>query len=262
VAYALLDEHTALDDIWLGEFTRRSITRFTSDPTDHGDPVWSPDGQRLALFAFHGIGKATLTLKSVNDAGGEERPLSDGWQTPTDWSLDGQYIAYTKQDLNDLTTGQDVWFLPLAGDRKPIPFLRTRFNELWARFSPDRRWVAYVSDESGKWEVYVRAFDGSGEKMRISTEGGTRPCWRRDGKELFYLSGDNQLMAVPVKTGATFEAGPPASLFRIAAPGWNFYGNAFDAAPDGQRFLIQTSATGGPSLPFTVVRNWTVELKR
>jgi hypothetical protein len=175
--------------------------------------------------------------------------------------LDGQYIAYTEeQDYSDPTTGQNIWFLPLRGDRKPIPFLRTRFNESRARFSPDRRWVAYVSDESGKPEVYVRAFDGSGEKTRISTEGGTRVCWRRDGSELFYVSGDNRLMAVPVRTGAAFQARAPVPLFRMNAPGWNVYGNAFEAAPDGQRFLVQTSRTA--ALPFTIVTNWTAELKR
>src|SRR5206468_8371241 len=120
-----------------------------------------------------------------------------------------------EQDANDPTTGENIWFLPLFGDRKPIPFLRTRFNELRARFSPNRRWMAYNSDESGKQEVYVRAFDGSGEKIHISTEGGTRACWRRDGAELFYLSADNQLMGVSVQTGATFEAGTPVPLFRI-----------------------------------------------
>src|SRR5262249_2599965 len=158
-----------------------------------------------------------------------ESPLQHAFQTPTDWSLDGQFIAYTEGDSNDPLTGDNVWFLPLFGDRKPIPFQRTRFNESRARFSPNRRWVAYVSDESGRQEVYVQAFDGSGEKRQISTAGGTRPCWRRDGKELFYLDGDNNLMVAPVNTGATFEAGVPTALFRVASPGWNIHGTAYDA---------------------------------
>jgi hypothetical protein len=159
-------------------------------------------------------------------------------------------------------TGKNLWFLRLFGDHKPIPFLRTRFNESHARFSPNRHWVAYVSDESGRPEVYVRAFDGSGEKTRISTNGGSRPCWRRDDTELFFLAGDNQLMTAPVKTGATFEAGAAVALFRIDSPGWQIDGIAFDATPDGQRFLIQTGVQGAQSLPFTIVENWTCGLKR
>jgi Tol biopolymer transport system component len=259
VAFAASDAHTGLSDLWIDEFARNSITRVTADQGDHGDAVWSPDGSRLAFFGFHGLRKSTLSMKTLEETGVEEHPVPNVmFAQPTDWSLDGEYIAYT-EGLNDPLTGQNIWFLPLAGDRKPIPFLRTRFNEGRARFSPNRRWVAYESDESGRYEIYVRAFDGSGEKTRISIDGGTRACWRRDGTELFYLSGDNQLMAVPVRTVAAFEADTPMALFRIDAPGWSGYGNAFDAAPDGQRFLIQTGAT---SLPFTVVRNWTAELKR
>jgi Tol biopolymer transport system component len=259
VAFGAADAHTGFSDLWLDEFARNSITRVTADHGDHGDPVWSPDGRRLAFFGFHGLGKSTFSLKRLEETAVEEHPApNDLFVQPTDWSSDGEYIAYT-ESLNDPLTGQNIWFLPMTGDRKPIPFLRTRFNEARARFSPNRHWVVYKSDESGRKEVYVRAFDGSGEKTRISIDGGTRPCWRRDGAELFYLSGDNQLMAVPVRTVATFWAGAPVPLFRIDAPGWNGYGNAFDAAPEGDRFLIQTGAT---SLPFTVVRNWTAELKR
>lgn len=264
IAFALKNTRVGRADLWISELTRDTSTRITFNPTDHGDPIWSPDGRRLAFFSFHGVGKSTLALKDVNDAGEGEYLLPDvGIQTPSDWSLDGQFIAYTEeQNYSDPLTGKNLWFLPLFGDRKPIPFLCTRFNESGARFSPNRRWVAYVSDESGRQEVYVRAFDGSGEKTRISTNGGSRPCWRRDGAELFYLAGDNQLMAASVKMGATFEAGAPVALFRIDSPGWQIGGNAFDVTPDGQRFLIQTGVPGAQSLPFTVVTHWTADLKR
>jgi dipeptidyl aminopeptidase/acylaminoacyl peptidase len=260
VAFSVSDAHTGISDLWVSEFARDGITRVTDDNGDHGDPVWSPDSSRLAFFGFHGLGKSTFSMKRLEETAVEEHPLLNGFFVqPTDWSVDGEYIAYT-ESLNDPLTGQNIWFLPWTGDRKPIPFLRTRFNEARARFSRNRRWVVYESDESGRKEVYVRAFDGSGEKIPISNDGGTRACWRRDGAELFYLSGDNQLMAVPVRTtGAVFWAGKPVPLFRIDAPGWSGYGNAFDAAPEGDRFLIQTAAT---ALPFTVVRNWTAELKR
>jgi Tol biopolymer transport system component len=260
VAVSIRDTNTGLGGLWFMELKRNTVTRVTADDADNGEPVWSPDGRRLALFQG-GSRKTTVTIRDLS-TGVEEHPLPEGFQEPTDWSLDGEYLAFVNWDRKDPLTGADIWFLPFDGDRKPVPFLRTRFNELRARFSPNRRWVAYVSDESGSQEVYVRAFDGSGEKTRISPAGGTRTSWRHDGTELFYLSADNQLMAVPVKTGTTFEAGAPVPLFRIASPGWSTYGNAFDVTSDGQRFLIQTGISGAPSLPFTVVREWAAELKR
>jgi len=261
VAFSIRETITGRSDLWLLELKGNRVTRITADSADNGNSVWSPDGRRLAFFSFQGLGKTTLSVRDLS-TGADEHPLGPGFQAPTDWSEDGKYLAMMERDPNDPLTGMNISFLPMHGDRKPIPFLRTRFNEVLARFSPNRKWVAYVSDESGSQEVYVRAFDGSGEKTRISTAGGTRLCWRRDGSELFYLSADNQLMAVPVKTGTAFEAGAPVPLFRIASPGWSFSGTAFDAAPDGQRFLIQTGIAGAPSLPFTVVREWPAELKR
>src|SRR5262249_20571313 len=143
VAFSAADAHTGFSDLWIGEFARNSITRVTADHGDHGDPVWSPDG-RLAFFGFHGLGKTTLSVKRLEETAVEQPPApNDLFVQPTDWSSDGEYIAYT-EGLNDLT-GQDIWFLPWAGDRKPIPFLRTRFNEARARFSPNRRWVVYES---------------------------------------------------------------------------------------------------------------------
>jgi len=175
--------------------------------------------------------------------------------------LDGKFIAYTQEDFTK--AGTDLWVLPLAGDRKPIPFLRTPFNEGSGAFSPDGKWVAYVSDESGRQGVYIQRFEGSREKWRISTAGGTRPRWRRDGRELFYLAADNHLMAVAVKAGTgAFEASVPVALFRIDSPGWHPDGSAYNVTADGQRFLVQAGVAGAQSLAFTVVVNWSAELKR
>jgi dipeptidyl aminopeptidase/acylaminoacyl peptidase len=152
----------------------------------------------------------------------------------------------------------DLWILPLFGDRKPFPFLNTPSYEKEVRFSPDGRWLAYVSDESGKNEVYIQSFQKSGEKRTISTAGGSQPVWRRDGKELFYLAADNRLMVVPVKVGSSFESGVPAALFRIDPA----VEHAYDVTSDGQRFLVNTNVTRAESLPITVVVNWTASLKR
>ena len=148
--------------------------------------------------------------------------------------------------------------MPLFGEQKPFPFLQTQFNEGSARFSPDGRWVAFISNESGREEVYVTRFDQPGEKWRISTSGGRSPRWRRDGKELFYLAADKKLMSVAVKGAATFEAGTPTALFKMDT----IIEGDYEAAGDGQRFLINSSVAGAQSSPFTVVLNWTKDLKR
>ena len=154
--------------------------------------------------------------------------------------------------------------LPLEGDRKPFPFEQTEHSEFGAAFSPDGRWLAYASDESGKMEVYVRTFTGkpgpaaSGGKWLISTSGGTRPRWRRDGKELFYVANDGKLMAVEIKSGANFEAGAPKLLFDTHAH-WGFY----DVTADGQRFIVTMPVEQAQvRSPITVVLNWQAGLKK
>ena len=187
--------------------------------------------------------------------------LSGGVQWPYDWTLDGRFIIYGEGDPK---TGQDLMILPLEEDRKPRPFLRTQFNEVDARFSPDGRWVAYVSDESGRFEVYVRSFSEAGQsvKRQISAAGGTSPRWRRDGKELFFIAADKRFMAVPVRIETMFEAGTPAALFQVEAREGSRGGADYDVSADGQRFLINTSVTEANLLPLTTVVNWTRDLKR
>ena len=148
-------------------------------------------------------------------------------------------------------------------ERKPFPFQRTPFNETNARFSPNSRWVAFDSDESGRREVYVRRFEGSAEKSRVSTAGGTQPCWRRDGKELFYLAQDSKIMAVSVKTSDNFQPGLPTPLFKIdlARGIYSSVASEYDVTADGQRFLVNMVVAEARSLPFAVVVNWTAGLK-
>jgi len=254
---AINDERTGSSDLWIQDIARGTRTRFTASESDEGDPVWSPDGRRLAFFSCCESGKSSFRIKELSDTTSTgQSPFQSGFDAPTDWSADGRFIIYQK---GEPTAGRDLWVLPLFGEQKPFPFLQTQFNERDARFSSDGRWVAFISNESGRNEIYVTRFDQPGEKWRISTAGGESPRWRRDGKELFYLAADKKLMAVPVKSGAaTFEAEAPTALFKIDS----ILEGDYDVTADGQRFLINSSVAGAQSLPFTVVLNWTTQLKR
>jgi Tol biopolymer transport system component len=178
---------------------------------------------------------------------------------PSDWSADGRFLAYYRSDPK---TQLDIWTLGAdrADERKPIPFLRGDFNESQPQFSPDGRWVAYVSDESGSQQVYVRSFLAVGGQRQISTDGGTQPRWRRDGKELFYLARDRKLMAVMVKTGATLEADLPRVLFQTEL-NVNALRQSYAVSANGQRFLLNTPSEVRPSSIIVVV-NWTAALKK
>jgi eukaryotic-like serine/threonine-protein kinase len=254
VALAVSDARTGSADIWIHDFARDTRTRFAFGPTDDADAVWSPDGQRLAFFSCC-EGQSTLYIKELNDTGKGQSPVPPRFGAPADWSGDGRFIAYAE---NAPTTNHDLWILPLFGEQKPYAFLQTQFNEIHAQFSPNGRFVAYVSNESGNDEVYVARFDNPREKWRISTTGGTRPRWRRDGKELFYLAADNSLMAMPIKGDDSLEAAAPLTLFKTNT----IVEKAYDVSADGQRFLVNSGVIGTQSLPFVVMLNWTVDLKR
>ena len=198
-------------------------------------------------------------MKSSSAAGSEE-PLLQSSQVKValDWSRDGRFIIYRETDPKN---GNDLWVLPLFGDRKPFPFLATPFNEANAQFSPDVRWVAYQSDESGQHQIYVQPFPGPGGKWQVSTPGGTQPRWNRNGKELFYIAADGKLMSAAVETEAaspTFKAATPVELFatRIVQVPPATQRHQYAVSPDGQRFLINVSAESANVSPITVILNW------
>jgi Tol biopolymer transport system component len=258
VAVSIVNPRTGTNDIWIYDLTRGAAMRFTSEAGTENLPVWSPDGRALAFTADQKGQPPYIHLKDLNDAGTGASLVEPSWvQAVCDWSKDGN-ILYEEWAPE---TGADLFLLPMTGEReKPVSFLRTRFNESDARFSPDGKWIAYSSNESGKIEIYVRSRATPGEKWQVSNAGGVNIIWNSNGKELFYISGDSQLMAVPVTTGNTFEAGTPVSLFRITTHQQEYDVAPYDVAPDGQRFIVN-SLTGTPALPINVVINWTSELK-
>ena len=196
----------------------------------------------------------------ADGSGGLERlTTSEYTHGPMSWSPDGQLLAFV--EVNP-TTGYDIWVLRL-GDRKAQPFLRTPFNESVPQFSPDGRWLAYISNESGPWEIYVQPYPGPGGKWQISTEGGTEPVWNPNGRELFYRSSD-KMMAVEITTQPSFSAGKPRVLFEGRYEPTPATFPDYDITPDGQRFLMLKPAEAGEAAPtqINVVLNWFEELKR
>jgi Tol biopolymer transport system component len=258
VALQRVDNEKGTYDIWVIELTRGTPTRLTFDPANDVYPAWSPDGSRI-VFSSNRDGAANLYQKPSSGAGDDELLFkSDDAKLPTDWSPDGRYILYQDFSQKDF----DLWVLPLFEERKPALFLQTDFAELYGRFSPDGRWITYVSGESGRREVYVRSFPDAGGKWQISNGGGAQPHWRRDGRELFYLTAEKKLMAVEVNgSSATFEAGIPKPLFDLRINSTNGFSD-YDVTADGQRFLVNTLVEQNVRSPVTVVMNWTADLKR
>jgi Tol biopolymer transport system component len=252
-------------DLWLGEFERGTRTRFTSNTAEDGQPVWSPDGTRI-IFASNRDGAVNLCQKA-SSGGGNEEPLfkSGDNKLPSDWSRDGRFLLYSNYDSK---RGENLWVLPLTGDGtssgQPFSYLSTDFHEGGGRFSPDGRWIAYRSNETGQNEIYVRAFPAPSAVILISSGGGREPRWRRDGRELFYLGPRGQVMAVEVTTSPAFRViGAARRLFDAPIYGGPARTNSFDVTADGQRFLVNT-LPGARTDPgsITVVTNWQSALKR
>ena len=256
VAY---DPQTGNGDIWLFDLSRGTSSRLTSDPSNDAIPVWSPDGSQI-VFRSNRNGPIDLYLKNASSVSPEEPLLTSNLQKrPTDWSKDGRFIVY---ETLDPKTKEDLWILPMFGDRQPTPYLQSEFREQQGRLSPDGRWMAYTSDESGRDEVYVQSFPTPGSKYRISTNGGADPRFRADGKELFFLAADRKLLVVEVKAASTFDASVARELFQTRVSGLTDTRTHYSVTADGQRFLVMSTAEDMISSPITVVVNWTAELKR
>ncbi len=260
-------------DVWLIDLSRGTNSRFTFGPAVNSRPLWSPDGTRISFASNRDGAVYNLYQKLASGARQEELLLkSNENKYPTSWSSDGRFLLYS---VADPKAKADLWVLPLEGERKAIPFLQTEFSEFDARFSPDMRWVAYVSDESGRNEIYVRGFSQptpqkhseTGGKWQLSKEGGTGPRWRTDGKELYFRAPDGNVMVVGIAAGTIFQPGTPRSLFQ-APPDVSQLTSIFTDVPTwdvnaaGDRFILAVTAAEGSPLPFTVVLNWTSLLKK
>lgn len=254
VASETTDPESQNTDVWTYDLETRSAKRLTFDPALDSLPVWSPDGSRM-IFASNRELKFDLYLKDSNGAQEEKIIPQDGPDRfPTDWSRDGKYVIYGRAG--------ELWYVTFP-DLRPALFLKGTAMLKAARFSPDGKWVAYASNESGKWEIYVTSFPDAHGKWQVSSGGGDQPRWRGDGKELFYLSSDVKMMAVPVKTGANFDAGTVTALFQ-ANPREMFATSemfAYDVSKDGQKFLINSQRKTAVT-PMSIVLNWSSKLNQ
>jgi len=246
-------------DIWLIDVSTGTPTRFTFSPGRFQYPRWAPDGTRLVFSEMYQ--RPGLAQKPASGAGTEERLYDSTDQAltfPGDWSPDGMSIVFRR--LPPGTLG-GLWLLALSGQRQATPVPHTEMRGANGRFSPDGRWLAYESVESGRNEVYVQPLPATGAKWLISRNGGVRPRWRRDGKELFYITAERRLAAVPIVANETFQAGDPIELLDVSflPTGVNPYPYAVSA--DGQRFLVITPEETASSAAISVVLNWTAALR-
>jgi Tol biopolymer transport system component/predicted Ser/Thr protein kinase len=244
--------------VWLYDFSRETLTRFTYEGHVNLNAVWTPDGKWIAIQSNR-EGPLNIFRQRADGSGAPEHLITSEYNNfPMSWSPDGQLLAFA--EVNP-TTGYDIWVLQMS-NRKAQPFLRTPFNESAARFSPDGGWMAYISDESGRFEVYVQPYPGPGGEWQISTEGGTEPEWNRNGRELFYRSG-GKMMAVDIATQPGFAAGKPRVLFEGRYNPAAGATSNYDVSPDGQRFLmIKPDEQEAATTQINVVLNWFEELKQ
>jgi Tol biopolymer transport system component len=246
-------------DIWLWELDRRVFTRLTFDDWTDGLPVWSPDSREVAYVSFRTDG-GQIYRKDISGAGSEEK-LTEGatLKVPLDWSRDGKYLLYAEREGS-----MNIWALPLNGDRQPLAVAVTPATESLARISPDGRWIAYGSNESGRNEVYVRPSpwlpSKPSGKWLVSTSGGNDPDWSVDGRQIYYEAADGAIMAATVRDlSQGFRTDTPRV---IVIAGHDARGDhSFDVTSDGSRFLVAMPGEEVPAVPFVVLSNWQARLR-
>jgi eukaryotic-like serine/threonine-protein kinase len=235
--------------IWMVDIARNIATSLFPDGRS---PKVSPDGTAIVFTSNHGDTTGALVMGPTNGGGQPQLLLHvDGQADATDWTLDGRYIVYVVTNPRQPTS---LWLLPMFGDRKPLAWSRGRAHEMQGHVSPNGRWIAYASDESGRFEIYLRSFPAGGEKYQVSNQGGTQPEWRRDGAELFYLAANSTLMSVGFKQSNKLTMSVPKELFRLSLPDGRMWRNYYAATAKGDRFVVESA--GDQKEPITVIVNW------
>jgi eukaryotic-like serine/threonine-protein kinase len=248
---------TALSEIWTADLVRATQTRFSDPRVNAATAIWSPDGRRIA---FSAITSGEVLVKDAHSAGKPKLLFQLPAFSPLDdWSRDGRYIFYEAIDWKTFHFDIGVRDLQTGTSR---PLIATSSNEFGAALSSDGRWIAYQSDESGTDEIYVQSFPAGNERQQVSTGGGTQPRWRRDGRELFYVSFDRKVMTVDIPAGKELEAGKPHALFQTRILPLVEARNHYDVTPDGQRFVINSRRREDANFPITVVVGWEPEPKK
>jgi eukaryotic-like serine/threonine-protein kinase len=248
-------------DVWIFDLVHATKTRLTFGPSTQRFPVWTPDGKTV-FYGSTGKGALHIYAKDTDGSSPEHVVLesSDGFEYPECFSPDQRYLVYVRVAA-DSKTSADIWALPLFGERKPFPIVQTAFRDFEPAVSPDSKWMAYENNESGRNEIYMTAFPGGGAKWQASTNGGSVPRWRGDGRELFFLDSADSVMAVDVSTsGNTIRMGAPHALFHHG--GVQIQQGPYAVTADGKKFLINSGDVKEESQPLTLVQNWPAELKK
>lgn len=258
-------EINGVADIWVVDLARHTKTRLTFGPQYSAYPVWWPDGKSV-VFCYGLTGNGESVFRQNADGTGNKEKLLETpgiAALPFSVSPDGRYIAYMRRDSRS-GTSFDIWALPMfpdkSGERKPFPLVATNFADVTPAFSPDGKWLAYANSETGRQEIYIQPFPTGAGRWQVSTDGGTRPTWRKDGKDLFFFSPDGQVMAVEVdQVGTSLRLGTPRALFKAttvsAAEG------PYTVSADGKKFVVNTVLPQSVTEPLTLITNWTADVK-
>jgi dipeptidyl aminopeptidase/acylaminoacyl peptidase len=248
-------------DVWVLDTTRSGRIRLTSNSDNDAFPIWSPDGTSVAFQSYQKGVAGEIYRTSATTTEPEQLLLSVAEVThPMDWSPDGRFVLYRSQPQGSNTSQWNLWAAPVDGSAKPFPVVQTNFDERDGQFSPDGKWIAFESNETGRYEVYIQPFP-SGARIPVSSSGGAQVRWRRDGQELFYIALDGRLMAVPIRFAETGQPdiGAAVPLFMTDVGGAIVQGvtrQQYAVSADGQRFLMNTLVEAAHAAPITLILNW------